>query len=315
MNTPHAAGCPGKWIGAAFGSAILWTACQTPAFAQCPTTPLCRSTKPDGALLHNPNSQGNRVWTTSCGPNTTQRRPDATCEQIAACPQAGGFGKFLRAVTFNCKVKHFDGYFGLDGMTFGILDWTSNELPDVLHAFQERDEGGYRDTLGKLSLPMHNGCLDSKWVCDSNKTGKLMCDANFHDAFVAALKTPGLQKAQVDVALSTYEKRLARYKSLELKSEYGNTAMAVVANNLRSGSSCRPATWKQQCAMHKSDETKLVDCMLDRYVQNSCRGSQRGSIERRDAIKAAFRNESPSGKIHPSVDEVIACATSWGNSR
>ena len=45
--------------------------------------------------------------------------------------------------------------------------------------------------------------------------------------------------------------------------------MAVVANNLISGGVCRPATWKAQCA-GKATERELVDCMLDRYVDNEC---------------------------------------------
>jgi len=99
---------------------------------------------------------------------------------------------------------------------------------------------------------MKNSCLDPKWACDNNKQGKLMCDAGLHDALERSLKTAEFQRAQVDYALKQYEKRLG------LKTEYGNTAMAVVANNLLRNEACRRETWKKVCA-GQSDETKLLD--------------------------------------------------------
>lgn len=96
---------------------------------QCQSLGHCRADAPaGGALLHKPNSNGNLIWTSPCGDNTATRRADPVCEEIASGPATGRGGKFLKSVTFNCKVKHFDGYFGLDGITFGILDWTAASL-------------------------------------------------------------------------------------------------------------------------------------------------------------------------------------------
>ena len=108
---------------------------------------------------------------------------------------------------------------------------------------------------------MRNGCLDPNWACSQNKQGYFMCDARFRPAFAAAVKDDDFQKAQVDVALGEYEARLRRYSDLGLKTEYGNTALAVLANNLRNTEARRPATWKRRCAA-QTDETRLVDCML-----------------------------------------------------
>ena len=186
-----------KWLSGVVSVLAMYLVMGTWANAQqCSSGPnVCLETAPGGALLHNPNSKGNLVWTTACGPNTMKPGLDPICQQISSCPAAGGFGKFLQAVTFDCKMKHFDGYFGLDGMTFGILDWTSNNLPPVLKAYHERNRDQFDEIFGKLNMPMKDGCLDAKWACDNNKKGNLMCDANFHDAFATAIKTADFQKA------------------------------------------------------------------------------------------------------------------------
>jgi hypothetical protein len=279
----------------------------------CPSAPLCRETAPNGKLLHERNSKGNRVWTTECNqPNSSPARDDPLCQDIARCAGAGAFGKFLRAVTFDCRAKHFDGYFGLDGMTYGILDWTAENLPRTLAAYQARNPGRFEEVFGKLALPISNGCLDPKWVCENNKQAKLTCDPAFHEAFDKGLLDADFQKAQLDMVLQTYEVRLKRFAGLGLKTEYGNTAMAVVANNLLNNEACRPATWKKECADRAADERELVDCMLDRYVANACRGSANGSIERRDAIKKIFQGAATSPLIHPTADALHACSTRWG---
>ena len=154
--------------------------------------------------------------------------------------------------------------------------------------------------------------MDPKWACNNNKRGKLMCDVAFHHAFELSLNTAEFQKAQVDYALQQYEKRLARFAHLGLRTEYGNTAMAVVANNLLPKEACRPETWKQGCA-DQPDETKLVQCMLQQYANNSCRGSSRGSTERMTVINRVFAGAQPSQNVHPTADAIISCSASWGH--
>jgi hypothetical protein len=279
---------------------------------QCQSLGHCRADAPaGGALLHKPNSNGNLIWTSPCGDNTATRHADPVCEEIASCPAAGGFGKFLKSVTFNCKVKHFDGYFGLDGITFGILDWTAANIPELMRAYTARNPQKFDEVFGPLNLPMKNGCLAANWVCDANKQARFMCDAKVKDAFSKAVREPDFQKAQADVALRAYETRLVRYSVLGLKTEYGNTAMAVLGNNLVNSAACRPAAWKASCA-RKKDETQLVDCMLDEYVAHACRGSKRGSEERRAAIKEIFKGAQPSTILHPSAQDVAACTSKWG---
>jgi hypothetical protein len=284
---------------------------------QCPSAPSvskCRSTAdstPQGALLHKSNKNGRKIWISQCGPNTFPSYPDTICQQISSCQGAGGFGKFLQAVTSNCTEKHFEGFFGLDGLTFGILDWTEDNLPPILRAFQSRSESKFDETLGKLNLPMERGCLNPQWACESNRHDRFMCNKDFYDAFSTALKTSEFQKAQIDFALKQYNYRLKTYEKLGLKTEYGNTTLAVVANNLVRKDSCRPETWRKHCESHE-DEHKLVDCMLEQYVKNECRGSLEGSKRRARSIKNVFLGSMPSNNIHPTAEAVISCSDSWG---
>ena len=275
----------------------------------CPSVDNCRKEPPAGKLLHEPNSRGQRIWTTPCGPNTNESSIDPICKSIVACPDSGGFGKFLQAVTGECRAKHFDGYFGLDGMTFGILDWTWSNLPGVLKAYQMRAPSSFAAQFGKLNMPMKNGCIDANWTCRANQQAALMCEPTFRSVFSSALKTPEFRKAQMDYALGEYEQRLARYAYLGLKTEYGNTAMAVLANNLKRTASCKPSAWKAAC-IGATDERKLVDCMLEQYARNECRGSLRGSRSRVSSLRAVFSQET-SAVIHPAASTVEQCVADW----
>ena len=139
-----------------------------------------------------------------------------------------------------------------------------------------------------------------------------MCKPSpFHDAFEKALRTADFQKAQLTVALATYERRLKNFASLGLRSEYGNVAMAVIGNNLIDTPECQPKTWKAACA-GRADEKSTVDCMLELYEKNACRGSESGSEDRVEAIKLAFHSTSDTGLVHPFPDAVIACSANWG---
>lgn len=276
----------------------------------CPSAEQCRKVAPAGKLLYGPNKNGHNVWTTTCGPNTNGHAPDQICQAIASCSNAGAFGKFLQAVSNDCREKHFDGYFGLDGMTFGILDWTSSNLPGVLKAYQLRSPDGFAAQFDKLKLPMKNGCLDPGWTCRSNQQETLMCEPNFRASFSSALKTAEFRQAQMDYALAEYEKRLSRYASLGLKSEYGNTAIAVVANNLKRTEACKPSAWKDACKA-KADEKSLVDCMLQQYLKNACRGTARASLSRVESIKAVFAKGGNSGIVHPTAPAIEQCVADW----
>lgn len=289
---------------------LLIIAAPVPAAQFCPSVSNCRATAPIGRLLHDPNSAGQRVWTTPCGPNTNGHSLDPICKAIATCTNAGGFGKFLQAVTGDCRAKHFDGYFGLDGMTFGILDWTWSNLPGVLKTFQQRAPAAFASHFGSLNLPMTNGCVDPNWTCTANQNANLMCESKFNGAFSSALKTAEFRKAQMEFALAEYEQRLSRYAQLGLKTEYGNTAMAVVANNLKRTASCKPSSWKSLC--RGREEKAMVDCMLQQYEQNACRGSLRGSRSRVESIKAVFAIDQGATAIHPAAAAIEHCVPSWG---
>lgn len=285
--------------------------------AGCPSLGHCRFTEAEGGkLLHERNTKDKLVWTVPkiCGRSDSPSRPDLICKEIANCAKAGAFGKYLKAVTFNCEGKQFDSYFGLDGMTFGILDFTPDNLPNVIREYRARNPEKFDEVFGPLQMPIKGSCVTPDWVCQSNKQAKFMCDPQISSAFRRAVLVPDFQKAQIDLALRKYERSRKTYEPLGLKSEYGNTAMAVLANNLPNTPECRPAAWKKTCSHNQDDEKALVDCMLGEYAKHRCRGtrSKSGVDDRVAAIKETFANSPSSTNIHPSADDIISCSDRWG---
>jgi hypothetical protein len=279
------------------------------ADAACPSAAECRDVAPKGKLLHN-----SGIWTSPCNPNALRDGHDLICEDIVKCPAAGAFGKFLQAVSGNCRSKTFDSYFGLDGLTFGILDWTSNNLPAVFEIYKRRSPERFDAIFGALHLPFNGGCLDPKWVCDSNRSGALNCDANFRSAFERSVRDPDLQKGQLEFALHQFSERIEKFQDLGLQTQYGLVSMAVVANNLRGSAECNPVKWKQECQSHGS-EAQIVDCMLDKYVQNACRGGHREAAQRRrNQIEQVFQNHKDDPYSKPELSAIENCSSKWGQS-
>jgi hypothetical protein len=261
-----------------------------------------------GKLLH---AHGN--WTSPCTPNAVPDRHDLICEDIVGCPAAGGFGKFLQAVTGNCRSKTFDGYYGLDGLTFGILDWTSNDLPAVFETYKRRFPEKFDAIFEALHLPFNGMCLDAKWACENNRSGALNCDAKFRSAFERSVRDSDLQKGQLEFAFHQFTQRIERFQHLNLKTQYGLVAMAVVANNLLPSSECKPENWMKECK-NRGSEAQIVDCMLDQYVEGACRGHKENSQRRRDVIEQVFRNHKDDLYDTPELSAIESCSTKWGQS-
>src|SRR5262245_36796592 len=158
-------------------------------------------------------------WTSPCSPNDLHGGHDLICEDIVSCPAAGGFGKFLQAVTGDCRSKTFDGYHGLDGLTFGILDWTSDNLPAVFEIYKRRFPEKFDASFGALHLPFNGMCLDPKWVCEKNRSGALNCDVKFRSVFELSVRDPDLQKGQLEFAFREFTKRIERFQRLGLNTQ------------------------------------------------------------------------------------------------
>ena len=294
--------------------------------AQCDSTPVtqCRA---GGSLLYSQTTGLHPTWiyTAQChpgpgitllhgNPNVSPSHLDKICRQISQCPAAGAFGKFLASVTGDCTQKHFDGYFGLDGLTFGILDFTADKLPNMIRSYQSRYPAAFQSHLQSLALPMQNGCWSKDDVCDRNKHGAFICRADFHAAFASTVTSAEFQKTELQTALDAYESRIAGLARLGLQTEYGIVAMATVENGLKGGAACQLETWKRACGV--MPEAKLVHCMLDQYAVHECRGGQPGAAaERRDAINRQFVGAASGAIIHPTADQVTSCSTAWGGDR
>ena len=293
----------------ALALAVLAALIAPAAQATCRAAHLCREGAPGGKLKNS-----HSTWSSPCGPNGEKGGTDPICKDITSCSTAGAFGKFLDAVTGNCRGKTFDGYYGLDGLTFGILDFTSNELATLFEmAKKDAHTSAKFDEIFKDSgIKMNGSCLDPTWTCNANKNGDLNCDAKFRPAFEKFVTDPDMQKVQLALAVKQYQQRIARFKPLGLKTQYGLVAMAVVANNLRSTPGCKPATWKQKCA-GKADEGAMVDCMLHEYGENACRHTKEGSISRAKTIMKTFEGHKNDRYSDPDVSGIAACSTQWGS--
>jgi hypothetical protein len=116
---------------------------------------------------------------------------DPVCVDVAYCPDAGSFGKFVLAVSGNCHQKNTDGYYGLDGITFGLLDFTANQLPSLFHLYHTRAPHTFERAFQAINITAHMGaaagqpasCVDPDWLCIKNMRGDLNCDPTFHNAF------------------------------------------------------------------------------------------------------------------------------------
>ena len=261
----------------------------------------------------------NGNWYSPCKPYGLYGGHDLICEDIVSCPAAGGFGKFLQAVTGNCRSKTFDGYYGLDGLTFGILDWTSDNLPALFEIYKRRFPEQFDAIFGPLHLPFNGTCLDPKWVCEHNCSGALNCDPTFRPVFERSVRDPDLQKGQLEFALQQFSERIRMFQGLGLglglKTQYGLVSMAVVANNLHlERSECRPKNWMQECKS-RGTEPQIVDCMLDKYVQGACRGGDDNAAKRRrDVIDQVFRNHKDDLYYSPELSAIESCSSKWGQS-
>jgi hypothetical protein len=125
---------------------------------------------------------------------------------------------------------------------------------------------------------------------------------------------PDLQKGQLEFALHQFAGRIVRFQRLGLKTQYGLVSMAVVPNNLFPSPECKPENWMQECESG-GNETQIVDCMLDKYVQSACRCGHRDAAKRRqDVIEQVFRNHKDDLYNDPELNAIESCSSKWGQS-
>ena len=182
-------------------------------------------------------------------------------------------------------------YFGLDGLTFGILHFTANELPELFEMYKSNPVTAtkFDQMFPFLSTRMSGACLNPAFVCDSNRAGYFNCDATFRPAFLRSVQDPDMQKEQLRLAYNRYVGRVNSLRQYNFRSAFVVAGLAAIMNNLPNRQGCRISEWVQTCSAQRSNEPALMNCMLDIYVQNGCRNSVSGARSRRDAIVAVFR--------------------------
>jgi len=279
------------------------------------------------------------VYVAPCQPKGHTPHLDKLCDDLSNehCPGSykGGFGLFLRSVTEDCKSKSFEGYFGLDGMTYGILDFTEDNLPGIFELAQRdpQTKAEFEKMFAKTDVlkEMKGGCLDKEWACDQNNKGYFNCDPEYRAAMENFVTHPLMQQLQLQIAYDAYLSRIERYYCLGMKTIFGNVMLATVANNLRDNAACKPTNWLKDCnAKHAHeadfDEAKLINCMLlEHYVvgpldkdgkPKGCRKTPDGARRRANEIIHAFKGRESELFVwadQPKVEDLVKCSTNWGN--
>jgi hypothetical protein len=245
---------------------------------------------------------------------------DPVCAKMALQPSAdaacaGPFGYFLNAVTEGCREKGFSNVFGLDGLTFGILDYTTNEIPRIFHSWYTDPQTRARfmeifkpaePRYGRPWFDLESGCTDTDWVCHNNEDGALACEGDFRQALQTALRDPLLVASTIDDALGQYNDRIRRsQRELGLKSIYGVVSLAVMLNNLpeKKRPECRLSTWATKCK--QPDEVPRVSCMIQQYAQNGCRNSKQGAMDRAKSIDRSIPAAVRAKPYSPDTLEAI----------
>jgi hypothetical protein len=113
-------------------------------------------------------------------------RTNLICQDITKCKAAGGFGKFLETVSGGCRSKTFSGYYGLDDMTFGIVDFTSNELPPLFEIYQQRSPDKFVQIFGGLNLLVLESASIRTGYAEGTALGTLIVTLGF----VPPLRSP-----------------------------------------------------------------------------------------------------------------------------
>lgn len=284
-------------------------------------TSLCRENLPNC-----PSSARN--WCAACGgffPPSLHvlSGRDQSCWDLAGplespMPCGREYGIFLRGLTFNedfgglCTTKRFDSLESLDGLTFGILHYTADNLPGLLQEFRREDANAYQTIFGSVGTP-----LTSQGICqlqrDSRGAG---CHPGLMRALRQALVHPSFTRVQIKNSYQKMQSRLRLAARFGFQSAYGQLTYAIATNNPGSCGcrDCLPFTNVRnacQTAFAGSDEQAKITCFLDKYVELGCRGGVASAGRRRAVIIRMLGSLSRSAPpAPPSVNQVINCVAS-----
>ncbi len=259
---------------------------------------LCREN-----LLHpNPNA-----WVAACGPQGLQ--PSTNSAAQTACTmlttQCGrDFGYFLRGISDNCRSKRFDGIYGLDGVTFGILDFTEDNLVGLLNDYRRENPTGYERAFGSSGVE-----VNARWFCETNRSARgLMCHEGFRNAMQQVLRDPAFIRVQTKTAYRLYRGRLSL--ASHFSSPYGRVMFAIVLNNPgRCGSEFAGVFRACGAAFSGNDENQKIECFLREYEMQGCRNGVSSARSRVVAIRGQLTglSRAPAPLQVVSQDDALNC--------
>jgi hypothetical protein len=280
-------------------------------------------------VVHTGNHETRTDYEADCpGVPADHKTSDRICEDLSQrCPAAGSFSKFLWGVTSQCADKGFAKLHGLDGLTFGILDFTYDNLPSVFTYFRRADAARLRQIMANAPSPFREGNTPSdRELCQMNRNNTLICGTDgqyFRNALISAIHDPVLQKAQLRKALDTFQAHMGASGSTVFR----RVANATLGNNPRRAPEC--LNLQSGCP---SEEAAQTLCMLRNFAKNRCRGhggsdeavgrcasvlSQFGvsdargvcSGTRQQAVTAQMREPF---RAPGSFESIVACSSLWG---
>lgn len=249
---------------------------------------------------------------------------DEACRKIAGThgdgmPCGGNFGLYMRALTDGCKSKNFAKIDGLGGMTYGIEDYNSWDIPDLLRLFDRADHEAFVRMFQNAGMNewYRNGQIDSQWFCTTQIQQKgLACHVGLRRALVEAGRYKPFMVAQLKKTWTWYQSRIAASGSFQ--SPFGKLMMSTIMVN---PGRCTIGGLRQRCPGGNENET--IECILGQYSVNRgsyttirqgamelipCRGSPAAAMRRAWSIRKHLTDGGVSrqpGAIPPQTLEAI----------
>ncbi len=249
------------------------------------------------------------AWCAACNIACEMRptRPDNACLGVinGAPPCGGSFGYFLKALTDNCQSKRFYWLDGLDGITFGILHSTEDNIPSLMRRFQSIDNAGFQAAMGDQA----GHALDPTWLCNAQRQQRgVICDQGFRTAMERALASRGFMQAQLQDAFSKYQRRI-QLGSRYFRSEFGQLMWAVALNNPGAcGADFGPIVRACSSEFAGNDENAKINCFLEQFPRIPCRGGVAGATRRANSIRNNLANASKTNPPTPiTIETIMAC--------
>lgn len=227
---------------------------------------------------------------------------DPICSDIAwHCPAGRAFSQFIGAVTGNCRDKGFAKLHGLDGITFGIMDFTCDNFREVFTAMRQRDSARFGHLMAPAGAPWTTGGVPAD-LADRMQRRALVCGTEGQGVLSAMnniLADATMRKAQLKVGLDWFNARIGPVSG---RKAFTKVAIATMQNGLHARCATRAngdhgaCTSPNLCSLTalrsgcSGDEAAQTLCMLQKYSQVSvresghtmgCRGGAQGAAAAR----------------------------------